>query len=212
MRKTDLILALAAALAVGCGGCNDFSPVVGPPVSYPYISMSNPESVLVNLRASYINRDAAEYDRILTSDYVFRFAPVDIVPGQPDSLLRGDEMSFAQNLFHDGKPAQNLPRASQASLVFTIQSRDLDNRVGHAGWQKYVASTDLTLHFVDGNTTRVTGLEWFYFKPEPAGSGTWKLAEWDDRGASLGVPAGVRSLKPQPANVVTWGKLKRLYH
>ncbi|HVP38037.1 MAG TPA: PEGA domain-containing protein [Candidatus Saccharimonadales bacterium] len=176
-----------------------------------YRSPTSPENVIYNLMLLYHQRDSEEYGQVLASDYIFRFAPVDIVPGQPDSLLRADELSFAENLFRTGKPAEDLEPAANSSLAITIQSHGPDLRVGHSGWEKYVVNTYLTLGFADGNTLRVTGVSWFYFTQEPAGSGSWKLAEWADQGATLGSFLAVRAQGPQPARVTTWGALKRLY-
>ncbi|HVP37880.1 MAG TPA: hypothetical protein VMS93_01735 [Candidatus Saccharimonadales bacterium] len=186
--KSAALIALGAVIALLLAGCI-FSPDTKRPTQPSgYLAYSSPENVITNMTRLYNNRDFTEYGNALASDYVFRFAPVDIIVGQPDSLVLADELTFAENLFHDGKPAANLEPASKITLVINTQTHGPDNRVGHSGWERYVVSTDLTLDFADGNSSRVTGTGYFYFKQEPAGSGTWKLAEWADQGGTLGKP------------------------
>jgi hypothetical protein len=127
---TPVILLALIALISGC----IWDPPVGgepPPSPVAYLAPTSCENVIHNLAALYENRDAVEYDSTLADDYVFRFALNDIGQGQADSLLRAEEMSFAENLFVNGAGSE-YPPATRIKLVITVVSHGPDNQIGRA--------------------------------------------------------------------------------
>ncbi|MBI5836328.1 MAG: hypothetical protein HZB25_03695 [Candidatus Eisenbacteria bacterium] len=179
--RTLLVLLGAAVLALALGGCIFFpdDDVIQPPAP-KYLAPISPENVIKNLETLYISRDFTQYDSVLAAGYIFRFQPADITAGAPDSLIRVEEMNFAENLFQRGGP-DGAPPASRIGLVITKTGSGPDPRFGHAGWLRYNVSTNLTITFSDGNAMAVVSPALFYFVQEPAGSGMWRLAEWADQ-------------------------------
>ncbi len=186
--RSAAIWSLVVAFSFLPTGCI-FSPQGGGTTPPPdYLPDTSPENVIHNIGALYIRRDVQKYDDTLGQDYVFRFQPIDIGPSQPDSLLRSEEILFAEHLFQTGKPEEDLQPASRISLVITTTSSGPDPRIGHFGWKKYVVQTQLTLTFPNGNQNNVNSPAWFYFKQEPDSSGHWKLAEWADQPSGSAAP------------------------
>jgi hypothetical protein len=197
-------------------GCND---PVDPPCRWPscpvlsghYVAPTSPENVISNMATLYINLDPAAYDSTLAPDYVFRFLPYDITAGQPDSLIRSEEMSFAQNLFINGA-GEGSPKATRIQLVLETVSSEPDHRIGHATWVKCVVSTNLTVTFTNANPITVTGPAWWYFRQVPEGSGRWRLAEWVDRPPGrIGGAQGRVSIHGALVSMPTWGQLHRVF-
>jgi hypothetical protein len=179
--RAALVLVLPAALVGGC----IFSPNTGGGgnTRQPYFPRTSPENVITDIQNAYINLDRVEYDSTLASDYVFRFQQADITQlNAPDSLIRAEELTFAENLFTNGYNGQ--PAASKIALTITIGSKDDDNRIGHSGWKKYNVTTALAITFPDGNQTTVNSPATFYFRQEPAITGLWVFAEWQDQPGS----------------------------
>jgi hypothetical protein len=195
-------LLLLAAVTFGCK-----EDVIAPPDSpcsrrWDYVAATSPENAIHNITGSYINLDPVEYDSTLAPGYVFRFAPADIGAGQPDSLIRRQELDFAENLFINGA-GESAPKATRICLAVQVTSSGPDSRAGHASWMKCVVHTDLTLNFYNRASIIVKGPAWWYFRQVPEGSGTWMLAEWVDRPADSA--SGTSGLIP------TWGALHRTY-
>ncbi len=172
-------LSAVAALSL-VSGCI-FSPTTGgPPPPVTYKAPTSPYNVILNIQALYQNRDFQKYDETLSQDYVFRFIP-DPVSGRQDSLIRAEEVNFAEHLFSTGSTDKTEPPASRISMAIDTVSSTPDARVGKEGWIRYIVSTHLRLTLSNANQTTVDSPAWFFFKQEPAGSGTWKLAEWQDQ-------------------------------
>ena len=207
---TPVVLLSLIALVTGC----IWDPKTGgtpPPTKLAYLSPTSPENVIKNLEALFINLDPVEYDSTLASDYVFRFAPGDITQDQPDSLIRVEELEFAENLFVYGA-GENHPHATQIKLVISIVSKGPDPRISHPGWMKYVVNTNFSVNFTVANPLLVKGPAWLYFRQEPAGGGRWRLAEWADQPvASVGGAPGRAFTHGVLDRTVTWGAARRGY-
>ena len=175
--KSAVALIAAVGLAALLAGC--FNPPVIPKQKIQYRAYTSPANVIFNIHAIYENQDFHEYDaNALASDYVFRFQQADISSGQPDSLIRAEEVTFAENLFSKGTVTQ--PAAAKITLQIDTLASSPDLRLGHEGWIRVDLQTSLVVTFPEGNTLNVNSPAVFYFKQEPAGSGTWKFAEWKD--------------------------------
>jgi hypothetical protein len=214
-RFAPVLLLLVIAAVSGCHGNWDCfcscDPDLCNPLKLPYVPPTSPENVIKNMAALYINLDVARYDSTLATGYVFRFQPTDITVGQPDSLIRAEEMNFAENLFINGA-GEGSPKATRIQLVLEIGSSGADNRIGHAGWKKYVVQTQLTVTFTSRDWIKVNGPAWLYFRQEPEGSGRWRLAEWADQPVSSGsAPGRVFTMGAPAASGTTWGQLRKLY-
>jgi hypothetical protein len=200
-----------AILAVLGSGCIFFPGKGDTTTKKPYVAFTSPENVISNMSALYINLDPVEYDSTLAPGYVFRFAPADITVGMPDSLIRNQEMEFAENLFVNGAGESN-PKATRIQLVLQTTSSGPDNRIGHSGWMKYVVNTNLTVSFTNANPITVTGPAWLYFRQEPENSGRWWLAEWADQPVASATPAPGRvSVQSVLARATGWGAVRRAY-
>jgi hypothetical protein len=203
-------------LTVLVSGCNDGDiPLCWPNCPAPhrpfYVTPTSPENVISNLEALYINLDPVEYDSTLAPDYVFRFQPTDIAVGQPDSLVRAEELNFAGNLFVNGA-GEGSPKATRIQLILTPISSGDDNRIGHAGWRRYVVQTQLIATFANRPSINVTGPAWLYFRQVPERSGRWMLAEWVDQPLSSGsAPGRVFTQGARAGSPYTWGMLRKLY-
>jgi hypothetical protein len=215
-RFAPVLLLPLIAILPGCNGfITDCTCSIHPEKCYPlhqsYVAPTSPENVIKNMAALYINFDPVEYDSTLATGYVFRFQPSDITSGQPDSLIRAQELSFAENLFINGAGPE-VPRATRIRLVLQILNSGIDNRVWHAGWKKYVVQTQLTVTITNQDSIKVTGPAWWYFRQEPEGSGRWRLAEWADQPLSSGRgPGRVFTQGVLAASGNTWGVLHKLY-
>jgi hypothetical protein len=199
------------SLIVLVPGCIWDPPVEPPPTQQTYLAPTSPENVIHNLQALFANRDPVEYDSTLADGYVFRFALDDITQGRPDSLIRAEEMSFAENLFVNGA-GEGYPPATTIKLVIGIVSHGPDNRIGHESWVKYVVNTDLTVNFADRNPLTVKAPGWLYFRQQPEGSGRWRLAEWADQSVAPAGGAPGRALtQGAQARALTWGGARRGY-
>ena len=199
--KTLGVAMLLLACAAGCGS----QTVTKPPATVPAPS----GDVIRDMKSLYINRDVQEYGKILSSDYVFRFVP-DPVSGHEDSLSRAEELNFGNHLFVTGSTDGQEPPALSIRLTIDTTSSEPDNRRGHTGWVRYYVQTSLTLTQTNGAAHNVNGPAIFYFKQEPAGSGVWKLAEWQDEPVSS---RGTR-VSPQgatPTARTSWGSLKKIF-
>jgi hypothetical protein len=202
-----LTLAIVAALAAGCIFFPDDDnkprpkPVYQPPISIP--------NVVANMATLYINQDPVEYDSVLADDYVFRFVLGEITEGKADSLIRNEEMNFAENLFVHGADPDH-PRANKITLTLQISSATPDNRIGHGTWVKCVVNTNLMVDFTNSNLT-VTGPAWLYFKQVPEGSGRWRLAEWADQPGASTAPAGPVRTTGAVAATPGWARLHSEY-
>lgn len=181
-------LSAVAALSL-VSGCI-FSPTTGgPPPPATYKAPTSSYNVILNIRALYQNRDFHKYDETLSQDYVFRFIP-DPVTSRQDSLIRNEEINFSEHLFSTGSTDQSQQAASKISMTIDTLSSTPDNRVGKEGWIRYIVQTHLQLTLPDGQQTTVDSPAWFFFKQEPANSGTWKLAEWQDQQTGTSPGAG----------------------
>ncbi|MBI5836329.1 MAG: hypothetical protein HZB25_03700 [Candidatus Eisenbacteria bacterium] len=193
-RPAALCILVASAALLTAAGCI-FSPGSGgttPPQEY--LPDTSPENVIHNVSALYEKRDVTKYEETLGANYVFRYQPADIVAGQPDSLIKAEEVEFARHLFETGKPAEGLPAASRITLRITINSSGPDDRIQHRnlGWMKYNVRTELTINFPDGSGNNVSSPALFYLKQEPDSSGHWKLVEWADQPAGAPVVVSAR--------------------
>jgi hypothetical protein len=178
MKSPKAVLATLLMAAAFSNGCI-FSPgTTGPASKKPYVAPSSPYSVIQNITALYINRDFAKYDETLSQDYVFRFIPDNA--GHSDSLIRNQEIDFSEHLFSTGSTDGLQAAAAKISLQIDTTSSSPDNRVGKEGWIRYYVQTNLSITLPDGQVTPVQSPAYFFFKQEPAGSGVWKLAEWQD--------------------------------
>ena len=194
---------LLAALVLGAG-CNPIAPQKVTPKYLCPASCSG--SVLQSFRNLYMNRDTLEYAQAISSDFVFRFLS-DPVSGHSDTLDRAGELRFAANLFVRGSSDGVEKPAVGVQVAFDTVSSSPDNRIGHAGWIRYDLQTSLVVTLQDETSHTVHGPAVFYFKQEPAGSGTWKLAEWDDQPTSSSPrPGGTL-----PTAGTSWSSLRRLY-
>ena len=227
IQRSAALLSLFALLlfgVLGGGGCI-FNPAGGgtPPSVATYLPPTSPENVVHNIQSVYINKDFSKYDSTLSTDYKFMFLQSDLTPGMPDSITHAEEVTFAEHLFKDG--SAGLEAASTIRLKIDITGSYPDNRVGHEGWQERIVMTNLALDFSGGQfTTTVAGPAIFYFKQEPAGSGTWKFAEWDDMPANsspsrltataalhVGAASQAGAARGAPTGASSWGHLRRDY-
>ena len=187
--KSAAAAASAVVFASALSGCSIFSPDHRRiHTQIEYRAPTTPENVIHNIHAVYENLDFNKYDEVLASDYVFRFQHADIQSGEADSLIRAEEVTFAENLFNKGATLGTVsePAASKISLKIDVLDSSPDLRVGHADWVRYEVQTTLLVTFA-GSNVNVDSPATFYFKQEPAGSGTWKFAEWKDE-APNGAP------------------------
>ncbi len=171
-----LFLALAVALFF------QFSPgcILDPPTkSKPklaYRARTSPANVIFNVAAAFQNRESARYIEQLCEGYVFRGVP-DPLTSRQDSLIRTEELNFAENLFERGSTDGLQKPATSIVLVIDTTSSTPDPRLGHEGWMRYIVQTSLRITTADGQIV-VNSPAWLYLRPDP--DGTWCLAEWQD--------------------------------
>jgi len=181
MKHSRVIFAvLLLALPAGYGACGIFIPKVTPPPPPPHYRVPGPYNVIQNLATLYVNRDVTEYDSTLALDYVFRFVP-DPITNKQDSLIRPEELNFADHLFNTGSTDGSQKPASLIRLQIDTVSSTVDPNPYHTGWIRYVVNTDLQITKSDGSTDGVVGPAVLFLKRVPPGSNRWRLAEWDDQ-------------------------------
>ena len=148
---------------------------------------------------------------MLAEDFVFRFQPLDIQSGAPDSIMRGEMLTALLHFFLTGVAGDN-PAASQIKLDLTLSTALEDTLPAHVGWRGYRLATRLSAGFPNGNSLEVSSPIELYFRRVPSGSERWRLAEWKDiAGAGL---MGRREAEPErvtDARGTTWGQLFNLF-
>ncbi|MBI5836141.1 MAG: PEGA domain-containing protein [Candidatus Eisenbacteria bacterium] len=178
------------------------------------IQPTTPEYAIAKIQKAWGQMNAEQYRQYLSPQFVFRFQEADVIGGSPDSMVLGQELTFASNLFEMGVPGKGLPRASRIGLAFMTLDSGPDPRPRHESWRMYRMSSELSVTFGDGSQMGVRSPVVLYFKPR--GDGTWVLAEWVDQpaGAAERIPleaASSQVLRPLPAARTTWGHLRILY-
>ncbi len=210
---------IALALA-GCGSERVTVPVAsdaGPPAP------SSAVGAVERLEWAYANRSFDAYHDLFTSDFVFRFAPLDPA-GAPyaGAWARQDELDFAVHLMVSG--TDSAEAASALRIGDHLPPVDLPDTTGGRDprWHRIV-SDDLqmivTLH--DGGYA-VAGREVFHLVrgdsaavPRDPGatadSMRWYIVGWDDTIDYASAWRGARPAATQPGAALTWGWLKSRY-
>src|SRR5262249_33750265 len=145
------LVSILLAAGIGLCGCK---PATAPQShKIPYLPFTSPANVIFNIHAAFENQDFHEWDNILAADFVFRYQQGDIQGGQPDSLIRAEAISFAENLFSRGTTTE--PAANKITLVIDTLSSGPDIRAGHEGWIRYDVQTQFAATFPEGNTINI---------------------------------------------------------
>ncbi len=92
-----LAAALVLALSMGCGLFDLREPEAPTTNTVPFVPPSDPHIVLLNLRVSAGAKSTSNFIKSITSDYVWRFDPFDVVS---DSTWAGDrDLSALESMF-----------------------------------------------------------------------------------------------------------------
>src|SRR5207249_718430 len=100
-------------------------------------SAQGPEGVLAAFRDAFVNRDPDAYAALLADDYVFRFRPEDVSPGEPDTLDRAGEVAFARHILRGGAASGASP-AERVEFELSILVRSGD---AEGIWQAFLVMT-----------------------------------------------------------------------
>ena len=235
---TGLRLSLAAALILaataGCGGDKKTNPVITPPGG-------TPASTLARLDQLYEDQSLAEYGKLFTADFSFRFS------AEADPILAAhygtswnidDEIISAGHLF-DGfvstdPPYEDFGGATSItmSLIGPQVLPDSTHTDSTAHYQRVVVPTvDLSIRVVNSSFETIyevrAGHEFFLVRGDAAvladgqaaDSLHWYIRRWDDhspapfaRTGQNGVRRGEFGLQSASnAAPATWGMIKSAY-
>jgi hypothetical protein len=178
-------------------------PAIAAPPCEPDLA-GGAESAVYALRDAFVHQDLDAYGALLADDYVFRFLPRDVGPGQPDTLDRAAELRFARNLFRGGSAARRQP-AVEVRLEFLITERSPVVREGFLRWQQFTVMTHLRVAVLGGDELRVDGPALMRLRRGCSQGSAWQLVEWIDRsGSGVGRPACRRlaAVPEEPARLL----------
>ena len=147
-----------------------------PPPAGEFLARTSPAAIIHNMAESFHARDFNHYTEQLCAEYVFRFIPDN--SGHSDSLIRNEEVNFAEHLFTTGSTDGTQLAASKISLAIDTLASNPDGRVGHEGWLRYYVNTRLAISLPDGQEINVVSPAYLFFHQDNAG--LWCLAEWQD--------------------------------
>jgi len=183
-------------------GCDNFNPVCPECLPRPpseYAQPTAPESLLVNLQASYRRREIDRYAGLLAPEFRFYFQPV-------DTMANGESWNADQ----DSSGTEALFRTNQVSgirIELIYGPSEVPTEPGFASDVRKIRINQVQLEVdqTDGTTLLVTDLQDTYFRPGRAAAGEdttrWYLLEWRDLPS-----AGAR--KPGAVESTTWGSIK----
>jgi hypothetical protein len=141
------------------------------------------ESAVYALRDAFVHQDVDAYGALLADDYVFRFLPRDVDPGQPDTLDRAGELNFARHLFRGGAASHRQP-AAEVRLEFVITERSPVVCEDSLRWQQFTVMTHLRVSVLGDGELRVDGPALLRWRRGCAPGSAWRLVEWTDRSGS----------------------------
>lgn len=217
LQRRLVTLACLVALA-GCGSDDPVSVENTGPAPYP--DATRPDVLVENLVRSYEELRVDEYDRLVSEDMVFYFAPEDVDElGQGPTWDRDRDMLSALAMMRGW--AGTNPDGTTLVSIENIEMRLTEDAPG-APWtsqvpeefagtlmKRYRVEMDVTLS--DRFLEEITGLHEFYVERDvqgPAGmgkaDGAYRLRYWRD----LGVPTSNGARAPETS---TWGRLKAAY-
>jgi hypothetical protein len=91
------VAAICLALSIGCGLFDLRDPETPSTDTVPFIPPTDPHIVLQNLRVSAAAKSTSNFIKSITTDYVWRFDPFDVVS---DSIWAGDrDLSALESMF-----------------------------------------------------------------------------------------------------------------
>ncbi len=230
-------LLAAALLLVALPACI-FSPKPEPDPPPPAGAPSNdtPENAIKRFLYVYAQKDAVEFERLLTGNYTFEFsnaADPSLVQKFSTGWFKEDEKISSTNLFQGGVNQDGVFQPAALSIAVTLGSNAPadDNGAGRdPNYYKVLYTTvDVTIE-VPGDLTYVIGQGTPQFNrfflvrgdfaegltaEQPADSVHWYLWNWRDESPDIGKATGSGELTTeQQASTserhVTWGELKAL--
>ena len=212
-------IAMLASMAAFAWGCDDGPDGGGDPFSdYPPPS---PENLIIDLAASYEDRDVEQYAKLLDPEFIFYFQPADIPAGLEREYWNRDEDSTGTAALFN---AVNQVTGIYVDLgAFTVED---SVRAEDPGVKRIrLTHSKLEVDLSDGTTLLVQGdIEDMYFRRGRAEAGTdstkWYLFEWRDiRGggdspgsrAAPGAESDARAPAVPLVRPTTWGMIKNLF-
>jgi hypothetical protein len=170
------------------------------------------DRMVSSLIESYRRRDVGGFDALLKDDFVFQFAPEDVVLSPNGSGIwdRFAELAVTSRIF-SGSPGSTLAPVEGIAIVLTpldAQWSDASD-AAYAGTRqrRYQVLMDLT--HASGASSRVTGVQRFHVAQEARqilgfSQDLWTLRHWIDFGKH-------QPRELQGAETVSWGAFKATF-
>ncbi len=210
-----LALALFAATAILLPACSDDDDPTPPGCTAtfcaPYLELTSPGSVLVNLKLACESRDAEMYALLFAPDFVFEFSPGDVALGNtPANWPLPDELDSAENMFND----PTVDRVELASFIIPAPRAAVasDSLPTIEGIQVVTIDAVRLSVFTRNGQGEVLELlvpgelQVFFFRQDTVdGELRWRLVRWRD------MPTGGRPSAGSATDESTWGQIKYRY-
>ena len=192
---TSSLCVFVLAGLVGCPFSTDPSETDPVPVPPKFLSRTSPKNLLENLKASYEERDIAEYDSLLARDFTFFLSPDD--QHIEERFDRQQEIGVHENMF-DGELVQDLrltfDPVHESNIVLDEEKSTPDD----TWYTTVITNVDLYLFgATPGHPDEPAqgyqmenGQEQFWFRKtgwtDAEGDSIWTIVEWEEIGVGGG--------------------------
>lgn len=185
-----IVLCLWLPVVAGLAGCpfmTDTGEKPDVPTPPKFEARTSPENLLSNLKTSYEERELAEYESLLATDFTFFYE--DAQTHIPDSWSRQEEIDIHENMFDsDYVQTLRLDFDYGAVILDTLKSTPQDSL-----WEMTITNVDLYLFgtspgFPDEAPQKYEmedGIQRFWFRKNPwkdpgANEYVWTIVEWQE--------------------------------
>lgn len=224
---------LLLALASGCIFSPDKKEEERKTIEIP--PNDTPENAILRFVGLYQQRNAAEYEKMLTGDFTFEFsnaADPDLVTQYSTGWFKDDEVISARNLFEGGTDQTGVYREGALAIEVTLTPTTPadDNGAGRDPnlYKTLIASVDVLIDlpgeddFVIGQAPPQTN-RFFLVRgdeaqgltaDQPGDSLHWYIWNWRDESPPVGKPSTDLSTAQEGGDAArnwTWGAARALY-
>jgi hypothetical protein len=209
--KRPIITAICIVAALAAWSCDSDKTTPSAPV----VPSRNPtqDDVLHNLEAAYIDRNFAEFEKLLDDNFEFYFSRADFNSGAVpfESWGRIDEVNTNQRLLDPDNPDPN--RVISIDLDLDYASGDWtpeppDSVHSDETWYVKNAVYRLVIKTADAWEYRAIDVA-TQFRIRKDDGGRWRIVEWRDDHDSTTPITGALGPTVQET---TWGAIKSLYY
>jgi hypothetical protein len=196
---------------IACADDSTTAPAPGPPkIQDP----QDPIDVLYNVQLSYNQRNIAQYDKLLDTDFVFYPSAKDVVAGLPDHWGRAEDVLYTSRMFDKGYTGAYRMK----SITFDV---DFENGVqwvaivpdahpketwyATTGYYTFDIVIDPDTHYL---TERGSRAEFVVRDTSADATPSYRLVELHDLGPPVTPPPSVETASVGSA---TLGSVKALY-